>query len=39
VVSAGQRGINLRMAVDDLLAVTQAKVASIARSPVVPDQG
>lgn len=33
VVSAGQRGVNLRLAVDDLLAVTQAKVASIARPP------
>ncbi|MHB1318012.1 MAG: aminoacyl-tRNA deacylase [Anaerolineae bacterium] len=38
VVSAGQRGINLRMGVDDFLAVTQAKVAHIARGPTVaPD--
>ena len=32
VVSAGQRGINLRLAVDDLIAVTSAMVAAIARS-------
>ena len=32
VVSAGQRGLNLRMAVDDFLAVTQAKLAPIARA-------
>lgn len=32
VVSAGQRGINLRLAVDDLVAVTGATVAAIARS-------
>ena len=32
VVSAGQRGINLKMAVEDFLGVTQARVASIARS-------
>ena len=37
VVSAGQRGINLRLAVDDLLAVTQARLAAIARSPAAPD--
>lgn len=32
VVSAGQRGINLRLAVQDLLAVTGATIAPIARS-------
>ena len=32
VVSAGQRGINLRLAVDDLIALTKATLAPIART-------
>ncbi|MGI6368473.1 MAG: aminoacyl-tRNA deacylase [Anaerolineae bacterium] len=33
IVSAGQRGINLRMTVDDYLAVTQARLVPLARVP------
>jgi Cys-tRNA(Pro)/Cys-tRNA(Cys) deacylase len=36
VVSAGQRGLNLRLAVDDFLAVTQAKLVRVARNAAQP---
>ena len=34
-VSAGQRGINLQLAVRDLIAVTEARIADISRPPAV----
>ena len=35
LVSAGKRGINLRISVDDLIQVTHARVIEATRSPVV----
>lgn len=34
LVSAGKRGINLKLAVEDLLVLTEARVASISREPL-----
>ena len=36
LVSAGQRGINVQLAIDDLVRIVAARVADIARAPAVP---
>ncbi|MBM3189462.1 MAG: aminoacyl-tRNA deacylase [Chloroflexi bacterium] len=36
LVSAGQRGINVQLAVRDLVALTKARVATISRPPATP---
>jgi Cys-tRNA(Pro)/Cys-tRNA(Cys) deacylase len=39
LVSAGQRGINLQLAVDDLRKITRARIADISRPPSTPEIG